>query len=149
MRTGPVRQRVGTYAALGTRPDIAFAVEALSRYNGKPKKTYLTAAKRVFRYLKGTADSKLVFPSSKAPDNLIGYMDSDFANDRADRMSQGGYIFHLYGRPTPWQSRKQRLVGISTAEAEYVACSEATREARWLRRLHEQVTGQDAAPVPV
>jgi len=38
------------YAALGTRPDIAFAVGALSRYNGKPKKTRLTAAKRVLRY---------------------------------------------------------------------------------------------------
>ena len=89
------------------------------------KKTHLTTAKRVLRYLKSTAGAKLVFPSSKASDSLIGYTDSDFANDKADRKSQGGYVFHLHGGPISWQSRKQRLVALSTTEAEYVACSEA------------------------
>jgi hypothetical protein len=42
------------YIALATRPDISFAVAALSRYNSKPYKTHLTAAKRVLRYLKAT-----------------------------------------------------------------------------------------------
>ena len=52
------------YAAIGTRPDIAFAVAALSRYNVKPYHVHLIAAKRVLRYLKATADVKLVFPST-------------------------------------------------------------------------------------
>jgi hypothetical protein len=139
------------YAALGTRPDIAYAVSVLSRYNSKPYTSQLTAAKRVLRYLKGTADAKLVFPGRASADIpvLIGYTDSDYTMDRADRKSQGGYIFHTNGAPISWQSRKQRLVALSTTEAEYIACSEATREARWLSRLHQQVTGQDATPLPV
>jgi hypothetical protein len=139
------------YAALGTRPDIAYAVSVLSRYNSKPYTSHLTAAKRVLRYLKGTADAKLVFPGRASADTpvLIGYTDSDYAMDRADRKSQGGYIFHTNGAPISWQSRKQRLVALSTTEAEYIACSEATREARWLSRLHQQVTGQDDTPLPV
>ena len=49
------------YAAQATPPDIAFAVAALSRYLLKPYRTHMTAAKRVLRYLKSTADAKLIF----------------------------------------------------------------------------------------
>jgi len=144
------------YAAQGTRPDIAFAVAALSRYNSRPHATHLTAAKRVLRYLKHTADAKLVFPgpasghstasgngaSSSAP--LIGY--TDLAGDRADRASQGGYVFQAYGGPVSWCSKKQPLVAMSTTEAEYIACSEATREARSLVKLHRDLTGEAVVP---
>jgi hypothetical protein len=40
------------YAALGSRPDLAFSVTALSRYNVQPLEMHLTAARRVLRYLK-------------------------------------------------------------------------------------------------
>jgi hypothetical protein len=43
------------YAALGSHPDISFAVSSLSRYNSAPLATHLTAAKRVLRYLKSTS----------------------------------------------------------------------------------------------
>ena len=102
------------YAATSTRPDIAYAVAALSRYNSKPYTTHLTTAKRVLRYLKGTSEVGLVFPgrstSEVDTDVLHGYTDSDFAGDRADRKSQGGYFFRAYGAPIDWQSNKQLLV---------------------------------------
>jgi len=50
-----------SYSATATRPDIASAVSVISRYNYRPFTPHLTAAKRVLRYLKGTADLKLVF----------------------------------------------------------------------------------------
>jgi hypothetical protein len=138
------------YAATSTRPDIAYSVAALCRYNAKPYTTHLTAAKRVLRYLKTTADVGIVFPGSSTsePDTdvLFGYTDSDFAGDRADRKSQGGFIFYAYGGPIDWQSKKQLLVATSTTEAEYVACSEATRKARWLIQLHKDVTGELVTP---
>ena len=43
------------YIVLATRPDISYAVSALSRYNSRPFTSRLTAAKRVLRYLKATA----------------------------------------------------------------------------------------------
>jgi hypothetical protein len=88
------------YAAQATQPDIVFAVAALSRYLLKPYKTHMTAAKRVLRYLKYTADAKLVFSGpGGSSERLVGYTDSDWAGDKYDRKSQGGYIFQN-GRST-------------------------------------------------
>ena len=75
-------------------------------------------------------------------DEIIGYTDSDWANDCTDRKSQGGHVFLCNGGAISWQSRKQDLVATSTTEAEYIACSEASREARWLRQLQRDVDGE-------
>jgi hypothetical protein len=94
------------YAATSTRPDIAYAVAAVCRYHSKLYTTHMTAAKRVLRYLKGTSNVGIVFPATTTPNDigiLHGYTDSDFAGDRADRKSQGGYIFRLNGAPIDWQ----------------------------------------------
>jgi len=118
------------YIALATRPDISFAVAALSRYNSRPFARHLTAARRVLRYLKVTKDYRLRYNSSTTgPNTLIVYTDSEWASDSADQKSQGGYIFISNGTIS-WQSRKQDLVATSTLEAEYIACSEASREGR-------------------
>ena len=49
------------YAALGTRIDIAFAVQHLSQFTQNPGPDHWTAIKRVFRYLNGTMDQGLVY----------------------------------------------------------------------------------------
>ena len=90
------------YIALATRPDISHAVSALSRF---------------------TAHHCLHF--SKSNTNTTGYTDSDWANDSADRKSQGR-VFILKNGAISWQSQKQDLVAASTTEAEYIACSEAS-----------------------
>ena len=73
---------------------------------------------------------------------IISYTDSDWANDCTDRKSQGGHVFLCNGGAISWQSRKQDPVASSTTEAEYIACSEASREARWLRQLQRDVDGE-------
>jgi hypothetical protein len=88
------------YIALTTTPDISFAVAALSRYNSKPYKTHLTAAKRVLRYLKAIKNPQLHYTGQNT---LIGYTDSEWASDSADRKSQGGHIVISNG-PISWQS---------------------------------------------
>jgi hypothetical protein len=64
-----------------------------------------------------------------------GLTDSDFADDTTDRKSQGAYVFWVLGTAISWQSRKQNMVALSTTEAEYMAFTEAAREAIWLRHL--------------
>jgi hypothetical protein len=49
------------YAALGSRPDIAFSVTALSRYNVQPLEMHVTAAERVLRYLKPTSELRIQY----------------------------------------------------------------------------------------
>ena len=85
--TYPFRELMGAlmHLAIGTRPDIAHAVSALSQFNGCYKRTHWIAAKRILRYLKGTIDLKLVY--RKDDENLKGYVDADWANCIIDRRS--------------------------------------------------------------
>ena len=66
---------------------------------------------------------------------LIGYSDADFAGDLDDRRSTSGNLFLIGGGAVSWLSKKQSIVSLSTAEAEYVALCRATQEATWIRRL--------------
>ena len=52
-----------------------------------------------------------------------------------DRHSTSGNLFLISGGAVSWLSKKQPIVSLSTAEAEYVALSRATQEATWIRRL--------------
>jgi hypothetical protein len=146
------------YAALGTRPDIAYAVAALCRYNAAPTAIHMTAAVRVLRYLKATARHKLVYrrttaiePSvgyARTTESFVGYADSEWAGDSGDRKSQGGFVFMMNSGAISWSSRKQTLVALSTLEAEYIACSSAAREAKWLRQLSSDVKNTTDKTVP-
>ena len=57
---------------------------------------------------------------------IQGYCDSNLASDAGDRKSTGGFVFTLAGGAIAWSSKKQPIVALSTAEAEYVAACEAT-----------------------
>ena len=134
------------YASVATRPDITHAVGAVSKYCSKPNETHLTAVKRILRYLKGTAEFCLKFTKS-GNGGLIGYADADWAGDLDDRHSTTGYVFLMAGGSVSWLSKKQPIVALSTAEAEYVALSMTTQEAVWLRRfLSDLTTAEDQKP---
>ena len=73
---------IGTfmYAMLGTYPNIAFAVGALSKYSSNPGKVHWNEALHVLHYLGWTKDLALVFDGSKGANLLsliLGYSDSD------------------------------------------------------------------------
>jgi len=135
------------YTALATWPDMSFPVAALCRYNSRPFTSHLTAAKRVLQYLKSTANFRLHFSSSSSTDQLTGYTDSDWANDSADRKSQRGHVFLLSNEAVSWQSRKQDPIAMSTLKARYIACSEGSREAKWLLQLHRDIHSEDTSPL--
>ena len=67
------------YAQVCTRPDIAFVVRMLGRYQSNPGLDHWKAAKKVMRYLQGTKYYNLM---SKWTSNLevVGYSDSDFVD---------------------------------------------------------------------
>ena len=132
------------YAALGTRPDISYAVGLLSRFNSDPKTRHLTAAKRVLRYLKKTKNLKLEY--KQTGEKLQGYVDSDWGSEK-NRKSVGGYIFSLGGAAVSWASKKQTLVALSTEEAEYTAFTEGSREALWIKQLLSDFKLADSEPL--
>ncbi|XP_055542533.1 uncharacterized protein LOC129728142 [Wyeomyia smithii] len=123
------------YIAVNSRPDIAAAISILSRKVSCPTQRDRNELKRMVRYLKGTSGLKLRLSSRGDSSALIGFADVDWAECRSDRKSNSGYIFKYSGGTISWACRKQSCVLLSTAEAEFVALSEASQEAVWLQRL--------------
>ncbi|KAJ9509139.1 hypothetical protein QJQ45_001625 [Haematococcus lacustris] len=120
------------YLSCCTRPDIAFSVGALARHMSAPTKQHWAAACTVLCYLKGTSEQGLLFGGVTG---LQGFTDADYAGDKDTARSTTGYLFTLNGGAISWSSRQQPTVAMSTAEAEYMAASSATKEALWLRKL--------------
>ncbi|KAL7132213.1 hypothetical protein ABFS83_12G056700 [Erythranthe nasuta] len=70
---------------------------------------------------------------------LIRYVDSNFSNDRDNRKSTTSYVFTLCGSCISWKSQLQRIVALSTTEAEYIAATEAIKEAIWLKGILKEI----------
>ena len=77
--------------------------------------------------------------------DLEGFVDADGATQE-HRRAITGFVFLIDGGAISWSSRKQELVTLSTAESEYVASTQAAKEAIWLRRLMGEVFGPVRAP---
>ena len=100
------KQIIGTliYAAISTRPDIAFAAMRLSRFNNNPTKEHIKYAKYVLRYLKGTKELKIKYDGSSDA-GLIGYSDSDWGENRDGRHSTSGHVFLMANGAISWASQ--------------------------------------------
>lgn len=137
------------YAALSTRPDIAYAVTALSQFSSNPNKTHWEAVKQLMRYLRGTTNYSITYRGDgdlNSQPMLVGYCDANWAEDRNDRRSITGYSFILCGGAVSWQTRKQKTVATSTLEAEYMASAAAAKEAIWWRSIQRGLNYNTTAP---
>lgn len=137
----PYRQLLGSlmYLAVLTRPDIAYSVNYLSQFNNSYDEKHWKHAKRVLKYLKGTKNLGLVF--SKDESYIKGYVDADWGSDINDRKSFSGFCFKMSQTVVSFECRKQRNVALSSTEAEYIAMSEASKEAIYLKNLLFEITG--------
>jgi len=124
------------YAMVCTRPYLSQAVSMVSRYMQNPDRGHSEAVKWIRRYIKGTIDVGLVFKKNvTGKQECIRYIDSDYVGDLDKCRSKTGYVFILSQAPVSWRSTLQSIVTLSTIEAEYMAMTEAIKEAIWLQRL--------------
>ncbi|KAJ9548881.1 hypothetical protein OSB04_021424 [Centaurea solstitialis] len=137
MKSVPYASAIGSimYAMLCTRPDVAYSVSVTSRYQQNPGEPHWVAVKNILKYLRRTKEMFLVFGGSEDEISVIGYSDASFQTDRDDFRSQSGYVFTLNGGAISWKSSKQDTIADSTTEAEYIAASDAAKEAVWLRNF--------------
>lgn len=119
------------YAAICTRPNIAFAVNHLAQFTSCYGPAHITALKRVIRYLKGTSAYGLIFRSS-TPFAEYGYADADWGANHLDCKSISGNVYMLGGTAISWSSKKQPPVSLSTMEAEYLSLLHAATQALWI-----------------
>jgi len=135
----PYQEAVGCllYLVQGTRPDIAFAVGNVSRFNSNHGHAHWTAVKRIFRYLKGTINYSILFSRSNNLE-LHGFADADWGSDVDTRRSCTGYVFMMGTSSISWLSKRQPTISLSSTEAEYMAMAMATQEVVWLKQFYEQ-----------
>ena len=139
------------FAMVCTRPDIAFAVTTLAQFASNPTTTHVQAVKRVLRYLRGTIDRRITYTGAGAMDSqpeLVGYCDADWGGGPGCR-SVTGYAFMMAGGAISWQSKKQKTVALSTVEAEYMATTQATKEAIWWRFFFSGVGHDLSSPTVI
>lgn len=125
---------------LHTRPDLSFSVGVLSRYMQELKESHGVALKQVLRYLRGTLSLGLHFKKGLQA-GLVGYSDSSHNVDLDDGKSTTGHVFYLNECPITWCSQKQQVVALSSCEAEFMAATEAAKQAIWLQDLFTEVIG--------
>jgi len=170
MKKVKYREAVGSllWLALGTRPDICYAVTQVTKFNENPGPQHWEAVKRIFRYLAYTLDYAIEYapmvpsavtdltnthgfhsPSLQDPTVVTptGYVNSDHARDPDTRRSVTGYIFFLAEGPIVWQSRQQASIALSSMEAEYMSACAATQEAMWLRMVLTELGGVIDRPI--
>ncbi|KAL2248134.1 UNVERIFIED_CONTAM: Retrovirus-related Pol polyprotein from transposon TNT 1-94 [Sesamum indicum] len=73
--------------------------------------------------------------------------DSNYANDRDSRKSTTSYMFTFCNSCISWKSQLQHIVALSTTEAEYIATTEAFKEALWLSGLLNEIGFLKEKPV--
>jgi hypothetical protein len=127
------------YAMVCTRLDLAHVVSVVSKCMANPGKQHWNTVKWIFRYLKGTTDYGITFVRQKSDLSVVGYVDTDYAEDLDDKRSTTGYVFALTGGPICWKSMIQSTVAMSTTEAKYMAAAEAGKEALWLTGLVKEL----------
>eukprot|EP00253_Pinus_taeda_P019983 PITA_19983 len=114
---------VGSFMYLtATRPDIMHAVSLISRFMERPKEAHWQVAKRIL---------------------------SDCAGSVDDQKSTSGYVFNMGSGAISWASKKEPIVALSTAEAEYVVATAAACQAIWMRRMLRSLCQEQAKGIVI
>jgi hypothetical protein len=148
----PYRKWIGklSYLSLGTRPDLAFAVNYLSQFVGSYNADTIAMLTNLIRYLHGTKSYSLKLSAQDVDeDNMISaYVDASYGGDCSDRKSQTGWILMIGKMPFSWRSVKQEIVTLSTTESEYLALCDCAKEVLWLKGLLAEIN-LDVGRIPI
>jgi hypothetical protein len=131
-----------------TRPDISYAVHQVSQFMSSPRHLHLAAVRRIIRYLRGSPNRGLFFPTGSSL-QLVAYSDADWAGCPDTRRSTTGWSMFLGNALISWKCKKQDRVSKSSTEAEYRAMSTACSEIVWLRGLLEELGFPQVTSTPL
>lgn len=146
----PYQEAVGSllFLSQGSRPDIAFAVNDVSRFNQNHSETHWKAVKRIIRYLSGTIDWKIRYEKNGNID-LHAFTDADWGSEQDERRSCTGFVVMMANGAISWNSKRQSIVALSSTEAEYIALSSTVREVIWIRQLANELNRDLIGPTKI
>src|SRR5260221_3277482 len=135
------------YVAIGTQPDIMFAVHYLSQFLVAPGSEHITALKHVYWYFNGTWDLRITYHGNWIGDDIIGFKDSDWASNVNSQRSVSGYAFIFCGVAVAWLAKKQLMLALLSTEAEYMALTHTRKESTFLEHLYRNVSILISPPI--
>jgi hypothetical protein len=121
-----------------SRPDVKQVVGMVARFQAAPKESHVQAMKIIFRYLKGTIDIGLWYPSNNSF-SLMAYSNADWEGCVDDRKITSGGEFFLGESLVAWIRKKQSSISLSTTEAEYIATVECCTQVEWMKQTLQDI----------
>jgi hypothetical protein len=122
----------GLYLAKRTRSDILTVISILCGRVREPRESDMMILDRVYQYLNGSADLSVVFKGNQ-PLDIVIYSDASFLSRPTDMMSRTGCLVMVNGGTVATMSNWQKLITKSSTGAEFVALTEATSYALFIR----------------
>ena len=128
----------------------------MARFALNSTEEQLSLLKHVVRYYKGTAKLGIIYTGHSGAridysNHTIGlnmYSNSVYG-DNDEKKTSAGYVMMVAGGVVSYKAYRQRIVTMSSTEAEYIALTYATKEINWIQRLLRQVgyVGNDLKPL--
>jgi hypothetical protein len=136
------------YLARLTRPDILLPVTYLATKSANPTSEDLKHAHRILHYLNGTRDKGIRINCTEL--QIYGSCDASFGT-HIDGKSHTGYILSLGENKSYLSAKsvKQKLVALSSTDAELIALVEFLKQAIWMRNLIQEIALTPLQPIIV
>ncbi len=133
MEGKPYRQVLGSmmWGQLATRPDLAYVVSLLSRFQNNPGLAHWNALMHVIGYIKTTMDYGITYTRGESL-KPMGFVDADYGGCKDLMRSTSGYVFMMAGGPILWSSKRQATVALSTIKAEFISLTRAAQQLKWM-----------------
>ncbi|XP_057962383.1 secreted RxLR effector protein 161-like [Malania oleifera] len=126
------------YVMVCTRPELAQALNVVSKFFLNPRRQHWDTVKWILKYLRGITEYDITFSRTKVIHQWC-YVDADYAGDLDVRRSTIGYIVTPVGGPICWRSMVQSFAALSTTKSEYMVVAEVAKEAIWLTELVKEL----------
>jgi Reverse transcriptase (RNA-dependent DNA polymerase) len=146
------RSAVGSllYLVKHSRPDLANSIREFSKVMDCAEQSHWKELLRMVKYVSLSRNKELcLFPDKNDTWMLEVFSNSDYSGDKDTRRSVSGYVIYCNGSPIAWRSKGQKLVTLSSTEAEYVAISEAVREVRFVYQVMRSLKIEVKLPIRV
>ena len=130
-------------------PEMSVGAHMLCKLMSRPNERAWKCANHAIKYLYQNKDKGIIYRSdrNKTP---ICYYDASHNPDQIDGKAQYGYVFMLFNGPILWSSKKHNHVGMSSTQNEYMALSQASKDAEWFRQILNEIgfwTSQTEEPI--
>nr|XP_016513040.1 PREDICTED: uncharacterized mitochondrial protein AtMg00810-like [Nicotiana tabacum] len=130
------------------QPDLSFTIQTLSQDMQSPRSGHYQAALHTLRYVRNDPSLGLFF-SSEPSFQILGYCDADWASCSDTQRSVSGFFLSIGGCPVSWKSKKQQVISLSSAEAEYRSIRRLVAELSWIVHLLADISISPSFPVYV